>query len=158
MNDIAVLINDEASDKSCQASEALAKKLSLPKVTAIESKQFSFLLFYEGDILKLINSKADEMAPVWVDFCKGKSAYRQKHQGKGKLPLSRACGIKQNQRPLIIDATAGLGQDAFVLAGLGCQVLCIEQNPILASLLEDGLARAMQGDQRRPVLSLLWHQ
>ncbi|RLA02710.1 MAG: rRNA methyltransferase [Gammaproteobacteria bacterium] len=138
---IAILINDE---KAKQASEFLAEQLSLPIIGTEQSSSFSFLLFFDQGMLKLIQSNMDKMGAVWVDFGKGKSAYRQKHQGKGKLPVSRACGIKQNHRPSIIDGTAGLGQDAFVLAGLGCQLLCIEQQPVIAALLADGLLRAKE--------------
>ena len=42
----------------------------------------------------------------------------------------------------MLDATAGLGRDAFVLATLGCKVTLMERMPIVAALLEDGLARA----------------
>ncbi|HEY8332105.1 MAG TPA: class I SAM-dependent methyltransferase, partial [Pseudomonas sp.] len=42
----------------------------------------------------------------------------------------------------VLDATAGLGRDAFVLASLGCEVSLIERQPLIAALLEDGLARA----------------
>lgn len=44
----------------------------------------------------------------------------------------------------MIDATAGLGRDAFVLASVGCKLQLIERNPIVAALLEDGLKRAYQ--------------
>ena len=44
--------------------------------------------------------------------------------------------------PSIVDATAGLGRDAFVLASLGAQVLLIERVAAIAALLEDGLKRA----------------
>ena len=42
----------------------------------------------------------------------------------------------------MLDATAGLGRDAFVLASLGCQVSLMERNPVVAALLENGLERA----------------
>jgi 16S rRNA (guanine1516-N2)-methyltransferase len=45
-------------------------------------------------------------------------------------------------RPTVLDATAGLGRDAFVLAALGCEVTLIERHPLVAALLEDGLRRA----------------
>lgn len=41
----------------------------------------------------------------------------------------------------MVDATAGLGRDAFVLAALGCQVQMLERNPVVAALLDDGLRR-----------------
>jgi 16S rRNA (guanine1516-N2)-methyltransferase len=43
--------------------------------------------------------------------------------------------------PYVIDATAGLGSDAFVLATLGCRVLMLERSAIIHALLEDGLER-----------------
>lgn len=41
----------------------------------------------------------------------------------------------------MVDATAGLGRDAFILASLGARVTMIERSPVLAALLEDGLRR-----------------
>ncbi|TOM58423.1 16S rRNA (guanine(1516)-N(2))-methyltransferase, partial [Vibrio parahaemolyticus] len=44
----------------------------------------------------------------------------------------------------VIDATAGLGRDAFVLASLGCRVRMLERHPVVAALLDDGLQRGYQ--------------
>ena len=44
----------------------------------------------------------------------------------------------------MIDATAGLGRDAFVLASIGCQVRLVERHPAVYLLLQDGLNRAYQ--------------
>lgn len=44
--------------------------------------------------------------------------------------------------PIAIDATAGLGQDSFLLAAAGFTVYMFEQDPIIAALLEDALNRA----------------
>ena len=44
----------------------------------------------------------------------------------------------------MVDGTAGLGRDAFVLASLGCTVTMVERHPVVAALLEDGLRRAYQ--------------
>ena len=56
--------------------------------------------------------------------------------------LPKACGLRA-ARPLhIIDATAGLGRDAFLLASLGATVTLIERNAIVHRLLSDALARA----------------
>ncbi len=48
---------------------------------------------------------------------------------------------------MVLDATAGLGRDAFVLASLGCRVQMVERHPVVAALLEDGLQRAKQDDE-----------
>ena len=50
--------------------------------------------------------------------------------------------------PTAIDATAGMGEDSFLLAACGYEVTLYEQNPIIAALLEDALHRA----ERHPVL------
>ena len=47
-----------------------------------------------------------------------------------------------------IDATAGMGEDAFLLAAQGYEVTLFEQNPVIAVLLKDALRRA----KKPPVL------
>ena len=47
-----------------------------------------------------------------------------------------------------IDATAGMGEDAFLLAAQGYEVTLFEQNPVIAVLLKDALRRA----KKHPVL------
>ncbi|MFM2481322.1 class I SAM-dependent methyltransferase [Celerinatantimonas sp. YJH-8] len=92
----------------------------------------------EGLALKL----ADEpkLGGVQVDFGHGRSEYRRK-QG-GAEAVTKALGIKKGWRPVVLDATAGLGRDAFVIASLGCEVRMIERCAPVAALLADGLARA----------------
>ena len=65
--------------------------------------------------------------------------------------LGRAVGLKADRKPLIWDATGGLGRDAFVLADLGCQVKLCERVPALAWLLDQAVkAAAVSGaDQIR---------
>ena len=41
-----------------------------------------------------------------------------------------------------IDATAGMGEDAFLLAAQGDEVTLYEQNPVVAALLKDAIRRA----------------
>lgn len=49
--------------------------------------------------------------------------------------LPRACGLQRRRSPLhVVDATAGLGRDALILAHLGCRVDAIERIPALAFL------------------------
>jgi 16S rRNA (guanine1516-N2)-methyltransferase len=56
--------------------------------------------------------------------------------------LIRAIGFRQQEPPLVLDATGGLGRDAFLMAGRGCRVHLVERNSIVAALLQDGLQRA----------------
>ena len=56
--------------------------------------------------------------------------------------LVRAVKIKGIDHPLVADATAGLGEDSFLLAAAGCRVLLFEYDPVIADLLADALERA----------------
>ena len=85
--------------------------------------------------------------PVKVDFLSGATAYRRRYGGGRNQLIARAVGVKPAFKPRVLDLTAGLGQDAFVLATLGCSVTMVERVPVIHQLLADGLKRAEeQGD------------
>ena len=90
-------------------------------------------------ILALLSA---DSGPVSVDFMSGKKNHRRQFGGGKGQPLARAIGMQQATPPRILDATAGMGNDAFVLATLGCNVLMIERSPIVCALLNDALVRA----------------
>lgn len=80
--------------------------------------------------------------PIFIDFEEGKNAHRRQFGGGRGQPLAKAIGLKKGASPSVIDATAGFGRDAFVLANLGCNIRLIERNPFIAILLKDALHRA----------------
>jgi len=109
--------------------------------------QYLFLLELSSEHLSLNYTPNPKFNNIIVDFLKGKTRHRRLYGGgKGQL-IARACGLKKIKNPKIIDATAGLGADAFVLASLGCDVLMIERSSILAALLQDGLNRLKQNPE-----------
>jgi 16S rRNA (guanine1516-N2)-methyltransferase len=58
------------------------------------------------------------------------------------MPLVRACGVERARAgELLVDATAGLGYDAFILALAGFRVIAVERSLDVFRLLEDGLRR-----------------
>jgi 16S rRNA (guanine1516-N2)-methyltransferase len=58
------------------------------------------------------------------------------------MPLVRACGRDLARRgATLVDATAGLGYDAFVLAMAGFRVIACERSAEVFRLLEDGVRR-----------------
>ncbi len=82
------------------------------------------------------------MKPLICDFTQGEILYRAQSGGvRGELVV-KAVNLKKYPNAQVIDATAGMGQDSFILAAVGCQVTLIERNPIVAALLADGLYRA----------------
>jgi 16S rRNA (guanine1516-N2)-methyltransferase len=82
--------------------------------------------------------------PFFIDFSAGKYDHRRQFGGGRGQPLARAVGLKKGQTPSVIDATAGFARDSFVLASLGCDVTMLEQNPVMAALIEDALARGRE--------------
>ncbi|QQE12834.1 class I SAM-dependent methyltransferase [Planctomycetota bacterium] len=61
-----------------------------------------------------------------------------------KQPIAKAVGIKKGDkwRPKVLDCTAGLGEDSFLLAALGCEVTMIEQHPLVYAMLRDEMDNA----------------
>lgn len=64
---------------------------------------------------------------------------------KGRLAselLVRAAKVRGYTEPWAIDATAGLGEDSFLLAAAGFRVSMYESDPIIAALARDAITRA----------------
>lgn len=84
----------------------------------------------------------DTSGPVYVDFLSGSTAHRTRFAGKESI--LKAVGVTGTNKPKVLDLTAGLGQDSYILASNGCDVLMLERSPEIAQLLADGLQRAQQ--------------
>ena len=82
------------------------------------------------------------------DFLYGAVNHRLRFGGGRRQHLPKAVGMKGGQPPTIVDATAGLGRDAFLLASLGSQVTLIERSEIIHELLVDGMEAARQAGGR----------
>ncbi|MBB3140981.1 class I SAM-dependent methyltransferase [Halomonas organivorans] len=122
---------------------ALAARWGLPGLDALSSGEVPPLtLRREDDRLVLAGDAKVYGKPLAVDFVEGRAAHRRRFGGgRGQL-IAKACGFGKGATPTVVDATAGLGRDAFVLATLGAEVLMVERVAAIAALLDDGLARA----------------
>ncbi len=132
---------EDGNNQLQQKAEKLSIALCIPLIQTAESNQYEILLHFTPHGLELRSHQAVS-GRLYVNFLADSITYRQQHGGGIKQPLARAVGIKPNIRPSILDATAGLGVDSYLLAGLGCNVRMIERSPFLAALLQDGLDRA----------------
>ncbi len=91
-----------------------------------------------------------------VDFLDATLQYRLRTTGK-RQGLGKAVGLDKTasgQQIFVVDATAGLGRDALVLANLGCRVLLLEQSPVMHALLADGFRRG-RGEATSAFLTVL---
>jgi len=124
----------------------LAEKLDLPCLPKNDSVQarnhFELILEVTEQGLQIQPCGKRPPGPTRVDFVSGSVAHRRQFGGgKGQM-IAKAVGVKGALKPTLLDATAGLGKDAFVLATLGCHVTMLERSPVIHALLEDGLKRA----------------
>ncbi|WP_434927536.1 class I SAM-dependent methyltransferase [Shewanella sp. HL-SH2] len=103
-----------------------------------------FELRFEQNQLTLHKRDEPKLDGILVDFVTGTVAHRRKFGGGRGQSIAKAVGLKQGVTPTVVDGTAGLGRDAFVLASLGCKVIMVERHPVVAALLEDGLRRAYE--------------
>lgn len=138
LNQIAIACLD---DGSIDSARKLSQELKIPLVDA-HSIAYSALLMMSPShlMLKLTASKSPK--PIYVDFLEGSLAHRRQYGGGRHQLLARAIGLKKKSNLSVLDLTAGLGRDAFILATLGCDVTMIERHPVVAALLRDGMRRA----------------
>lgn len=88
-------------------------------------------------------------SPVRVDFLHGKTGFRA--QRFSHEMIVKAVAGRSKEPLTVVDATAGLGRDGFLLAAAGHQVTLIERHPVIATLLADGLLRAAQDGEMTTV-------
>jgi 16S rRNA (guanine1516-N2)-methyltransferase len=125
-------------------------------VTSSDTPQFQLVYTVKGLELQTLGTETGRFTTtLTTDFVHGNIGYRRLHGGGIHQPLARAAGLKAGVRPTIVDATAGLGVDAFILASLGCKVTMIERSPVMGPLLDDGLQRAAIHPATRDIISRL---
>ncbi|WP_264673443.1 class I SAM-dependent methyltransferase [Marinobacter nitratireducens] len=137
-------------------AEALSQSLAVKNLGVVRPKDIRdvpVLLFLDEHGLGLQLTGKGAPGPVRAEFVSGKMRYRREHGGGAGQLVAKAVGLQKTKATLhVLDATAGLGQDAFVLASLGCRVTLFERNPVIHALLEDGLARAALNVDCAPII------
>lgn len=136
-----------SADKGIPKSllDQLAKQTSLPLLSP--KIQADYLLHLTTEYLELRkiistqNSKKQKIESIFVDFLAGKSNHRRLHGGGKGQDIAKAIGLHKIKNPSVLDLTAGMGGDSFVLATLGANITMVERNPIVHALLKDALAR-----------------
>ncbi len=120
-----------------ETAHQIAATFQLPVIDTAPP-DLPFILYLTDARLEL-RDMTSKLGPIYVDFIKGTLGYRRRKGGKEAI--AKAIGIKHGAIPTVLDATAGLGRDAFILASLGCHVQMLERSPVVAALLTDGLKR-----------------
>lgn len=95
-----------------------------------------------------------------IDFVGGAVGYRLR-QGEGRnQALPRAVGMAKGGHPYVVDATAGMGRDAFLLASLGARVTLVERNRTVCAALARAIeaAHAAGGEYAAAAARMTLHQ
>ena len=111
------------------------------------------ILEWHDGMIQLRPLAADLGNPVRVDFLHGKTGFRAlrfQHE-----MIVKAVAGRSKDPMTVLDVTAGLGRDGFLLAAAGHNVTLIERNPAIACLLADGLFRAAADPEMAPVCARL---
>jgi 16S rRNA (guanine1516-N2)-methyltransferase len=139
IQNIPVSISQGAAAELILLAQQTAAKWGLTYSDNLDS---GLALIQHVSHLELRQLDEPKVGAVKVDFTSDALTFRRLHGGGKKESIARAIGLKGQDSLQVLDATAGLGRDAFVLASLGCVVDMIERSPVVAALLQDGLDRA----------------
>lgn len=129
----------EAAQDMIDLAKSNAQQWGLEFKTGLTT---GLVLLQQADSLVLKQLDEPKVGAISVDFASDALTFRRLHGGGKKEAIAKAVGLKGQDTLHVLDATAGLGRDAFVLASLGCTVDMIERSPVVAALLADGLERA----------------
>ena len=123
-----------------ESAERLASELNLPLVAPADGSCDLHLVVTDTRV-ELRPTSLVGLGPIFVDFTQSGQGGRLAGSGGSRQPLARALALRRG-KPQVLDATVGLGADAFLIARLGCTVTAVERTPAVHCLLRDGLRRA----------------
>ncbi len=134
-----------ASPEREAEAQALAAKLGVPMADAPAEGQLCLRLNPDGLYLE-----RDGLS-LRGDFTAMLPRLRPNAlNGEMLVKAARLKGLEGT--PTAIDATAGLGEDALLLAAAGFTVTLFERNPVIAALLQDALTRAAEVPELREIV------
>ncbi len=119
---------------------AWAERLGVPLLEAYPDGPGVALVAEAPPALQILGRKAP--GPVRLDFTDPRLQRRAAGTTVRRDPLARAVGLHRRPGTAVVDATAGLGRDGWILAHLGARVAWVEASPTLAVLLRGALDRA----------------
>ncbi len=138
------LVINNSENSTSELAKLLSESLQLPFVNfgAQTPPTVTHVLWVGIEGLSLGPSGGKPAAATRADFLDPTLLYRLRTSGK-RQGIGKAVGLDKASDISVLDATAGLGKDALVLAHLGCNVQMLERSAVIHALLEDGLRRAL---------------
>lgn len=144
---VIIAVPTGANDADYRRAAALAEALGLPldMTCGTSANSANLRLVVSERRVELRDAQNGHgRKGISVDFVHGPTGFRRRSAQSSRQPLAAAVGIGRGTRT-VLDATAGMGRDAFLMACWGREVVAVERCPILGALLHDGIVRAMEG-------------
>lgn len=116
----------------------------------MESHLWASWLYSKGIDTPLVHQ--DERGVYWyenkhkkrLDWLAKHHEFHRTGMGKRQHNLLKAIFGRLKVAPFVMDACAGLGQDAFLMSLGGCRVIACESNPQIYAVLHDACLRAKE--------------
>lgn len=137
-NPNTIVYIDDSVDKS--SLEASFPDLSFACLTENEENSI-FLMEKKGKLGVSTGGKSALFMDI--DFSSADLQRRKRRFSPKNEPLLKAIG-KVDKDSFIVDGTAGLGRESFLLMSFGYKVVGLEQSPYLWILLKSGLKRLVK--------------
>ncbi len=134
----------------CQQNELPLLKSKDQPINNQKDNQYDLQLIFHDDLIELYDCQLN--TSISIDFLSGALAHRHQFGGGRGQAIAKAVGLKSGIVPSILDTTAGLAGDAFVLATLGCPVTMLERSAVIFSLIENAIERASLNEKFTPIL------
>lgn len=136
-----VIVAESGADPVCV--KTLSEKTGAPITSA------------PGDGLSLIADKDGLTLSGFGMSIKGDFSAMLRRVSGGRLSYEMLVKLAKTKQPhpFAVDATAGMGEDSFLLAAAGYEVTLFESDPVIAALLSDALGRALLDPQLRDIVS-----
>jgi 16S rRNA (guanine1516-N2)-methyltransferase len=122
-------------------AQNIAEKIGMAVNCEPENHLYTLELDMDGTRLHTLNQSNQN--PIEVNFHSGSHDHRRRFGGGKNQMIAKAVGVTRGGALTVLDATAGLGGDAFVLASLGCSVILNERSIIAHALLASGLEKGL---------------
>lgn len=127
---------EKSFDRAAELAERLGLSISRNRPKSLLS------LYVDKEKLGLGFSREIPFRPYYVDFCSREWRFRRRKGLSANRLFFTAIGIKEQTS--ILDLTAGFGQDSFMMAWAGANVVALERSPIVYEVVQDGLRRAFE--------------
>lgn len=113
--------------------------INLGQLNRLQKYQdFDYIFYHDCNNTLYLKSFLLNLPSMFIDFLRGRINFRRTNSSK-KQDIVKAVGLKNKN---ILDATAGLCNDSFVLASNGFDIISLEQNPLIYNLTLNALKEA----------------